>query len=222
MIARLRRLQDGSTRTVAITNFEGFVSLLPTPRTWTAIRLSLGLLLLCGGNAFAQARPHGAGRVWFEIGAELNAQSHNCTTCDRTGNTAGPAVTGGLGVALPASWGIGLVVRKYQEFNYEHAQGSSYVLAVGQYSIPKSPRVTVNLGAGYARHNGDFHTHDNSGSGAAVSLGTALRLPASGKVAFAINASVVKTIGGESDFKPTTFAFGLGLNFATACRSSKC
>jgi hypothetical protein len=160
--------------------------------------------------------------VWFEIGAELNAQSHNCASCVRTANTAGPALVGGLGVALPASFGFGVVARRYREFNYEHAESSSYVLVIGQYSIPKSKSVTINVGAGHARHDGDPHTQDNRGSGAAVSLGTSLRVPANGKLALAINASMLKTVGGNSDFKPTTFAFGMGLNLATACRASPC
>jgi hypothetical protein len=77
-----------------------------------------------------------------------------------------------------------------------------------------SPSVTFIVGAGHARHDGDPLMQDNHGSGAAISLGSAIRLPASGKLALAINANVLKTISGESEFKPTTFAFGLGLNFA--------
>lgn len=164
----------------------------------------------------AQARPTGSSRLWAEIGTELSVQSQECAGCIRSGNTAGPTIAATLGITLPSGFGVALSGKKFQEFNTEHSQNSKFVLVYGQYTNPKLPMLTLNVGVGRASHDGDpTDSYRNTGSGGVAGIGAALRLPASKRFVFTVKTDVIKSLGGSTNFQPTTFNFGLGINAAS-------
>ena len=171
----------------------------------------------------AQARPAGAGRVWTEIAAEMNVQSQQCSTCTRNGNAAGPALSAMVGATLQAGFGLALSGRTFQEFSTEHSQESKYLLVIGQYAPPSISVVSFNLGAGRSWHNGGpTDQHMNEGRSAVISGGVGLRLPPARRAAFTLSANIFKSVGGTAEFRPTTFAFGIGFGLSTACRNREC
>ena len=171
----------------------------------------------------AQARPAGASRVWAELGIEANVQTQNCGSCVRHGNSAGPAFSWAVGSTLPSGFGIAIAGRNFQEFSFEHAQHSRFVLLLGQYAPSAFRNLTVNVGAGQAKHDSDpGDTYRNYFNGAVVSGGVALRMPARSRPAFTVNANILKRVGGATDFRPTTFSFGIGFNLSTRCRNHDC
>ncbi|MEP6765215.1 MAG: hypothetical protein ABJB66_12930 [Gemmatimonadaceae bacterium] len=130
---------------------------------------------------------------------------------------------GAVGATLPAGFGIAVAGRTFQEFNTEHTQHSQYFLLLGQYAAPTFPRITFNLGAGHAKHNGDHADSDsNFGSGPVISGGATVRLPAGRRAALTLSANLLKDVGGSSNFRPTTKTLGIGFNFGTSCRNSRC
>lgn len=56
---------------------------------------------------------------------------------------------------------------------------------------------------------------DVGGSGGVAGIGAALRLPASKRFAFTAKTDVIKSLGGSTNFHPTTFSFGFGINAAS-------
>lgn len=168
----------------------------------------------------AQTRPAGPLRVWADVGVEANVQTQGCRSCLRNGNAAGPAISWALGTSLPAHFGIAIAGRNFQEFNFEHTQHSRYLLVLGQYAPSLRENLTLNIGAGRAKHDADHgDAYRNSANGAVVSGGAALRFPASGRAAFTVNGNILKSVGRFSGFRPTTFTLGIGFNLSAQFRN---
>jgi hypothetical protein len=183
----------------------------PPPRVPSVATCLLTAVVLLGSFATAaraQARPEAAGRIWGELGIEGARQAPSCRGCVSLG---GPALTVAAGLALPQGFGVALLGRAFQAFSFDYSQGSKYVVALGQYTPPSLALLTLNAGAGWARHRGD-----DNGEGAVLAAGVALRLPARSRVALSVTADAMQTVGGRTSYQPQLFSVGLALSIASA------
>ena len=188
---------------------------------WRACVLALALPVL---PIAAQARPSGAHRPWLELGLGAGREHQNCTGCGSPQISGGVIFTLAGGTTITPSLGVGVEGRAFEEFNLENkGQSSRDLLVVGQYTPPIPGRFTTfDLGAGGGWHFGHGSRTENSGQGAIVSIGFALRVPSPTNVALALTADRIQNItgrtatsgGGSTSYRPTLFSVGLGLSLA--------
>ena len=157
----------------------------------------------------AQDRPSGpAGRLWMSAGFGFGRQELGCSECARTDAIAGLAGTASLGVTLPASTGVALVIHRFTEVSFEYSQQSQYLMIAGQYDprnapivrrvLPGLSGVTINAGLGYGRYWGDQSSpYEHRGSGLVGGAGIGLRVPAGSLAGFSVSASYLAAFTGK-------------------------
>ena len=165
--------------------------------------------------ADAQSHPAGARRVWAEVGIGGGQQSARCPGCTRATPLGGAMVTGAIGLTLPHGFGAALEARAFHVLSFEMSRSSRYVAALGQFTPQKFAPLTVNVGAGWARHR-DADVPTNGDAGAVLAAGVALRLPPHSQFGLAITTDVMQSIGGATTTRPRLLSVGLALSLASA------
>jgi hypothetical protein len=173
-------------------------------------------------RATGQALPAGADRPWVELTVGAGREIQNCPGCARDNRVGGPTATLAGGLTITPQFGIALLARAFTEFTLEqtdNGQGSTYLMAVGQFSPPRASWFTLDAGGGYGHHTGN-----NVGDGAAVSTGFALRATGGSRFGVTLDLSVIQsvtgqtrsaTLGGQStSYHPTLVSIDLGLSLA--------
>ncbi len=170
-------------------------------------------LMLSDKPLRAQSATAEEGRAFASVGVAWDVQPANCTGCPSNARAAGPAVEAVVGVKLGQGLAIGIAGRMFQQFSFEYNQSSKYVLLIGQYSLPALQSLTLNAGAGHARHEAERSTAAArySENGIAVSGGVSLRIPARSRIGLTTNLGLIKTVSGPRAFRPWTATFGVGL-----------
>ncbi len=174
----------------------------------------LWALLFCTTHLRAQAVPEKESRTYASVSVAWDVQPLNCTTCQTSARAAGPAVEALIGVRLGRGLGLGIAGRAFQQLSYEYNQSSKYVLLVGQYRRPAWKNLTLNAGAGHARHEAERSTAAArySEDGIAVYGGISLRVPSRSRIGLVTNLGVIQTVSGSRAFRPWTVTFGVGLS----------
>ena len=169
----------------------------------------------------AQARPEGPSRPWIELGLGASRQEPHCADCAQRTTIGGPTATAAIGVTVTGQLGFAVVARAFSEFSFDNSHSATYYLALAQYS-PAAP-LTLNAGLGRSAQHGDDPTYGDSGTGAAVAAGFALRLPPHTSFGLALDVDWIKTVSGTrrtasglpgSSYRPMLFTIGLGINIA--------
>lgn len=159
----------------------------------------------------AQGRPSGEGRIWVELGLAASQQAGRCVTCTPSA-IGGPSISAAGGVTLRRGFGAAVLGRAFQQFSFESSLNSRYFVALAQYAPARVPLLTLNAGAGWARHSGDFVSGEPSdGSGAVLYAGTALRLPPRSTYAITVTADILQSIEGSPSPHPRLFSVGLAI-----------
>jgi hypothetical protein len=181
-----------------------------------AVLVAAMLGVRTGAVVQAQGRPVGDGRIWFELGLAASQQAGRCVTCTPSA-IGGASVSAAGGVTLSRGFGVAVLGRAFQQFSFESSLSSRYFMALAQYAPARVPVLTLNAGAGWARHSGDDVSRDPSnGSGAALYAGTALRLPARSTYAITLTADILQSIEGSPSPHPRLFSVGLAIGAATS------
>ena len=167
-------------------------------------------------TARAQSRPTGAGRVWAELGIGAARQSLRCSDCVLIDPIGGPVATGAMGLTLARGFGVAVLGREFQEFDFENSQGSRYLIVLGQYTPSRITPLTLSAGAGWGHHHGEPPEYAINDGGAVISSGLAVRLPARSRVALSITSDVIQSIGGATHARPRLISMGLALSIASA------
>jgi hypothetical protein len=161
----------------------------------------------------AQGRPAGDGRIWIELGLGSSRQAGRCQNCIPDASIGGPSLSAAGGVTLGRGFGVALLGREFQELTFDGASfKSSYVVALAQYAPDRVPLLSVNGGAGWARHS----SVSADGSGAVLYAGTALRLPPRSRFAVVVTADVVQSIHGSPSPHLRLLSVGLAIGAATS------
>jgi hypothetical protein len=171
-------------------------------------------------QAAAQARPAGAGRPWVEFTVGAGREAQNCPFCSRNDNMGGAVGAIAAGLTITPQFGVAVLGRAFSELTFEehnNGHGSTYLMALGQFSPPTTSWLTLNLGGGYGHHSGG-----NSGAGAAVAVGFALRATGASPLGLTLDASVIQSVTGRAmgsngqltAYRPTLATVGLGLSLA--------
>ena len=159
------------------------------------------------GTVHAQGRPSGDGRIWLELGLAASRLEPNI---------GGPSLTVAGGVTLHRGVGVAVLGRAFDDFSFESSQlHSRYVVALAQYAPPRVSLLSLNAGAGWARHSSSIASNPSNGSGAVLYVGSALRLPARSAVALTVVADVLQPI---DDSPSRLFSVGLAIGAATKSR----
>ena len=175
----------------------------------------------------AQARPAGSPDVWVELGLGASRMDPNCDACNQRGRIAGPSAQVVAGITLTPDFGIAVLGRTFSEFSFDISHSASYWVALAQYSPAGEHELTFNLGLGSGNQVGDPPPNGDSGSGAVIAGGMALRLPSSTLFGFTLTADVMKTVTGSlraapgqatSAYRPTLVTIGLGVNIAGSAK----
>jgi len=180
-------------------------------------RLALVAAALHGtgtGAAEAQGRPAGDGRIWVELGLAASQQEGRCVTCTPSA-IGGASVSAAGGVTLRRGFGVAVLGRAFQQFSFESSLNSRYLVAIAQYAPSRAPLLSLNAGAGWARHAGEIVGDPRSGSGAVLYAGSALRIPAHSSFAVVVTADVLQSIEGSPSPHPRLFSVGLAIGAAT-------
>lgn len=183
-------------------------------------------VVLAPATLTAQSQPNGAGRVWLEVGVGGASQAQGCARCVRSTTIGGVEASAAAGMTFSRGLGVAVLLRGFQEITFDATQGSKYVLGLVQYTLPRVPYLTFNAGAGRGAHKGSPVEYANTGSGAVVSAGLALRLPARGRVALGLSSDLIQSISGtrestdtrHSPYHPRLFTVGISLSMASAPR----
>jgi hypothetical protein len=133
----------------------------------------------------------------------------------------GPTASLSFGATITPRFGIAVLLRKFAEFSFEASHEANYYVALAQYS--PSPGLTLNGGLGHSSQFGGDPSYGDSGSGAVLGGGIAVRLPATSTFGLTLNVDWLKTVSGAArmrfdqpgtSYRPLLFTIGLGLNLA--------
>ncbi|MFL5614901.1 MAG: hypothetical protein ACJ796_14655 [Gemmatimonadaceae bacterium] len=187
--------------------------------TRTAVSVLIAALLPLPILA-AQAPPLEAHRPWIELGLGASREAANCGSCYQK-KMGGPAASLSFGATITPRFGFAVLLRKFAEFSFEDSHEANYAIALAQYS--PAPGLTLNGGLGYGSQFGDDPPYSDSGSGAVLGGGIALRLPPTSTFGLTLHVDWLKTVSGKArmrsdqpgtSYRPLLFTIGLGLNLA--------
>ena len=167
-----------------------------------------------GVGAEAQGRPSGDGRIWVELGLAASQQAERCVTCTPSA-IGGASVSVAGGVTLRRGFGVGVLGRAFQQLGFEGPWfNSRYYVALAQYAPTPAPLLSLNAGAGWARHSAERPDDPGNGSGAVLYAGTSLRLPARSTYAITVTADILQSFEGSPSPHPRLFSVGLAIGAA--------
>jgi hypothetical protein len=169
------------------------------------------------GVGHAQGRPSGnSPRLWLEVGVSAGAQARRCVTCGGgTATVGGGSATAAAGVTLPRGFGIGLLGRAFNQFDFESSLQSRYVSVFAQYAPPAVSVLTLNVGGGRGRYSSEPDAASNDGGGTIIYAGAALRVPPRGGLAVSLTADVMQSMDGAPRSRPRLLSVGISLGAAT-------
>ena len=168
----------------------------------------------------AQAPPLGAHRPWIELGLGGSSEAANCASCYQK-KMGGPTASLSFGATITPRFGLAVLLRSFAEFSFEASHDANYVVGLAQYS--PTPGLMLNGGLGYGSQFGGDRPYNDSGSGAVLGGGIALRLPPTSILGLTLNVDWLKTVSGTArmrsnqlgtSYRPLLFTIGLGLNIA--------